>query len=212
MDEPALAELILRAQRGDPSSFEGLVDEFAGRVYGFVFRTTGSRHDAEDLMQEVFVRVVRMIGAYQHDGRFEAWLFRIAANLVRDRLRRIRRAPRIVAGSEALEDGGGDSAVSAGSAREPADGSAPEDGLLLADDVQALNAALAALPEPEREVVTLRHFSQLPFKEIAALLECPVGTALARAHRGLARLREIMQSRRGGVGDGSSVERRGRRG
>jgi RNA polymerase sigma-70 factor (ECF subfamily) len=195
MDERALAELIERAQRGDPASFERLVDEFAGRVYGFALRTTGSRDDAEDLMQEVFVRVVRMIGAYQHDGRFKAWLFRIAANLVRDRLRRIRRAPRVVAGSDVLEDGGADQAVSTGAGNAPIDDQAPEHGLIRADEVDALNRALAMLPDAEREVVMLRHFSQLPFKEIAAVLGCPLGTALARAHRGLAHLREIMAGR-----------------
>jgi len=193
MDERVLAELIQRAQRGDSGSFERLVDEFAGRLYGFVFRSTGSRHDAEDLTQEVFVRVVRMIRDYQHEGRFEAWLFRIAANLVRDRLRRIRRAPRVVAGADALEDGTVEQGGAAGAGNAPIDDEAPEDTLIRAEDVDALDAALAKLPESEREVIMLRHFSQLPFKEIAEVLGCPLGTALARAHRGLGHLRQIME-------------------
>src|SRR5215510_10398391 len=71
----ALAATIRGAQRGDAASLDRLVDEFAGRIYGFLYRMTGSRADAEDLMQEVFVRLVRTIRSYEHDGRFEAWLF-----------------------------------------------------------------------------------------------------------------------------------------
>ena len=96
MDGEALAAVIRGAQRGDPAAYDVLVDQYAGRLFGFLLRLTGSRHDAEDLMQEVFLRVVRMIGHYDHHGRFEAWLFRIAMNLVRDRGRRASRPPRLV--------------------------------------------------------------------------------------------------------------------
>ncbi len=190
MDRDRLADLIHGAQRGEAASFEGLIDAFASRVFGFFFRATFSREEAEDLMQEVFLRVVRTIASYQHDDRFESWLFRIAANLARDRLRRRRRSPR--------------SAVSGGRDGEYDKGTLPTDALdglageaesvdarlIHREELDALGAALARLPEPEREVIVLRHFSQMSFKEIADATGTPLGTALARAHRGLAKLRQ----------------------
>ncbi len=190
MDGEALAEAIRGAQLGDSASFDRLVDGFASRIFGFLYRLTRSRHDAEDLMQEVFVRVVRMIGSYRHEDRFEAWIFRIAANLVRDRLRRLKRSPKQVGaiGHGDADDRGGLSVLAnAAGSTEAADA-----GLVRGEEIEALNAALARLPDTEREVVMLRHFSQMSFKEIADVTGSPLGTALARAHRGLAKLREIM--------------------
>ena len=94
MDAGRLSDAIRRAQARDAAAFDELVDAYSGRLYGYFYRLTGSRHDAEDLLQELFVRLVRMIGDYQHDGRFDGWLFRIATNLVRDRVRRSRREAR----------------------------------------------------------------------------------------------------------------------
>lgn len=192
MEGEALDRAIQGAQAGDRASLDLLIDHFAGRVFGFLYRMTGSRHDAEDLMQEVFVRLVRMIGAYQHDGRFEPWIFRIAANLVRDRLRRTRRGPRIVSMSAVGSDdeSGGFDAMA--ETAQPVDA-----GLVHGEDLGALGMALKRLPEAEREVVMLRHFSQMSFKEIAEATGVPLGTALARGHRGLARLRELMTGESG---------------
>lgn len=190
MDGESLDQAIKGAQHGDGASMDLLVEHFAGRVFGFLFRMTGSRHDAEDLMQEVFVRLVRMIGVYQHDGRFEAWIFRIAANLVRDRLRRARRGPRFVAGALSSD---ADAVDRSDNGEDFVGVEVPVDaGLVLSEELDALNAALARLPEAEREVVMLRHFSQMSFREIAEATGVPLGTALARGHRGLNRLREIM--------------------
>ncbi len=190
MDGESLAEVIAGAKRGDAGAFDTLVDEYGGRVYGFVFRLTGSRHDAEDLVQEVFLRLVRTIARYEHDGRFEAWIFRIAANLVRDRVRKVRRTPTQESGDRDWSGGEGESSTRFGDT--PSDTPASDASLSHREDVERLNEAMARLPDGEREVILLRHFSQLSFKEIAELMQTPLGTALARAHRGLARLREMM--------------------
>ena len=199
MDGDALAEVIRGAQRGDTAAYDRLVDLYSGRLFGFLYRLTASRHDAEDLMQEVFVRLVRMLHAYTHDGRFEAWLFRIAANLVRDRVRRAVRTPRTSTGL-----GGGNEEDSPADAFEDVSAVdvSVEQRMVLAEETDRLNAALAALPDAEREVVLLRHFSQLSFKEIADLMGTPLGTALARGHRGLQRLRELMTPEGGGHNGG----------
>lgn len=188
MDEAALAEAIRGAQQGHANSFDGLVDAYAPRLFGFLYRLTGSRQESEDLLQEVFLRLVRTIEAYTHDGRFEAWLFRIAANLVRDRVRKVRRSGKFVSGSTDSSDDGNGSLIESIEA-EASDGARQ---LELSEEVEALNRALAKLPDAEREVVVLRHFSQMSFREIAEATDVPLGTALARGHRGLAKLRKLM--------------------
>src|SRR5262245_1833283 len=91
MDAAELTVLIGRAQKREAAAFDALVDLYASRLYGYFYRLTSSREDAEDLLQELFVRLVRMIEHYEHDGRFDGWVFRIATNLVRDRVRRSRK-------------------------------------------------------------------------------------------------------------------------
>jgi len=184
MNADELAAWIRRAQAGEAAAFDALIECYSARLYGYLYRLTGSRDDAEDLLQDVFLRVVRMIGRYEHDGRFEAWVFRIATNLIRDRVRRVRTSPSIAGDSDI--DLLGDEAA----ATEPHD---PSWRMQVAEDTDRLQRALEKLSRPEREVIMLRHFSDLSFKEIAGLMGTPLGTALARAHRGLARLRQLME-------------------
>src|SRR5262245_5843473 len=120
MDAAELTVLIGRAQKREAAAFDALVDLYASRLYGYFYRLTASREDAEDLLQELFVRLVRMIEQYEHDGRFDGWVFRIATNLVRDRVRRSRKTR--AAGLDAV------------SARDPDEsdplGSLPDPGVL----------------------------------------------------------------------------------
>ncbi len=152
----------------------------------------GQPEDAEDLVQEVFVRMVKSIARYEEDGRFEAWLFRIAANLGRDRGRRQKRNP-VVGSIEA------DSTETAGDRFEQRVRLAPshqdpEQRMTLTEEIVRLQTALNRLPTEEREVVMLRHYTDMSFAEIADLMGSPLGTALARAHRGLAKLQKWMES------------------
>ena len=181
MDPEQLASLIERAQRRDTAALDEIVQAYAPRLFGYFYRL--ARPEAEDLLQELFLRMVRMIGTYQHDGRFDAWLFRIAANLVRDRVRRARRGTEgDVSGAEALYQMPADSAE------------LPDEQVSVDEQCDRLQQAIEQLPPTEREVIMLRHFSQLSFQEIADMMQTPLGTALARAHRGLRHLRELMES------------------
>ena len=188
MDISDLGGLIERARSREAGAFDELVARYAPRLYGYFYRLTGSRHAAEDLLGELFVRLVRTIAEYQHDGRFDAWLFRIATNLARDRLRRARVAREVQAGVGTDQDECEGLLDRKADARE----TGPLDLLSTAEQIDRLQRAMASLPQPEREVILLRHFSEMSFKEIAELMGTPLGTALARAHRGLARLREMM--------------------
>lgn len=181
MDEAALEQVLRRAARREPAALSALVEAYSPRLFGLLYRLTGSREAAEDLLQETFLRVVRCIHAYEHDGRFEAWLFRIAANLARDHARCGRRRGQPAANGpladETLSDPRG---VPPGRAVEQQEVAA------------RLSAGLARLSQPDREILLLRHYAGLSFREIAEVLGIPLGTALARAHRALARLREAM--------------------
>ena len=184
MDRGALDDVFRRARQHDPEALNAVVDAYAPRLFGLLYRLTASRDTAEDLLQETFLRVVRKIGEYEHRGRFEAWIFRIAANLARDHARRARSRGKF---STLDVDPGGDTAGSP----EPADEeqAGPGQRLIEQEDARRLDECLQRLTEPEREIILLRHFSELSFREIADTLGVPLGTALARAHRALARLR-----------------------
>lgn len=187
VDPAALDDLLHRARRQEPAALETLVDAYGGRLYAMLRRMTGCPDAAEDLMQETFLRVVRTIGQYEHNGRFEPWLFRIAGNLARDRVRRGRRR-----GVEIGLDGADDET----SAPMPADERQPDPHARVEreEDAARLEAALDRLSPLDREILMLRHYADLPFKEIAEMLAVPLGTALARAHRALQKLRREYES------------------
>lgn len=182
MSPTELASILQRAARHDPDAFAALYEAYAPRVYGLLVRMVRSRDLAEDLLQDTFLRVARMISEYSHDGRFEAWLFRIAANLARDHVRKVGRRGTMTPLDAATDDS---------DPWEPADtrDGSPDAGLDRQEQVAALEAAIAELPDDDREIVLLRHYADLPFREIAELMGAPLGTVLARGHRALKKLR-----------------------
>jgi RNA polymerase sigma-70 factor (ECF subfamily) len=187
MDSPQVRAIVELARAGKDEGFRQLLAVYGPRLYGYFYRCTGSHHDAEDLLGELMVRLVRRLVGYDDRGRFEPWLFRIAANLVRDRIRRSRSSP--PAASLESEGPSGQS-LEEGLASPPA----PVEAALLAGEVrQELAGALEQLDERSRQMVLLRHFGQMSFKEIAEVFDCPVGTVLAKVHRALKTLRGLLE-------------------
>lgn len=187
MDSQQLRAIIASARTGGEEAYRQLLAAYGRRLYGYFFRATRSHHEAEDLLGEVMLRLVRRLGEYQHRGRFEPWLFSIAANLVRDRIRRARAR----AAPMSLESGG-EGEPSLG---ESLDGGAElADSALLAREASGhLAQALEQLDERSRQMVLLRHFGEMSFKEIAEIFQCPVGTVLAKVHRALKSLRAALE-------------------
>jgi RNA polymerase sigma-70 factor (ECF subfamily) len=165
-----------------PPSWEQVVQEHSARVYRLAYRLTGNRHDAEDLTQEVFVRVFRSLSSYT-PGTFEGWLHRITTNLFLDQVRRKQRIR-----FDALPDDAGDRL--AGS--DPGPERAWEHNNL-DHDVQA---ALDTLPPEFRAAVVLCDIEGLSYEEIAATLDIKLGTVRSRIHRGRAALRQALAHRR----------------
>ena len=185
--QDSLANIIEQCRKGRPEAFNWLLETYGRRLYAYFLRTSGSTHDADDLLQEIFVRLIEKIGDYKHQGRFEHWLFRIAANLARDRIRRLQRSPSSLS-LDAADTEKNDLTAQLASSEPPPD--APMQLDQLRDELQE---ALAQLPEIDREIIVMRHYSQMSFKEIARQFNMPIGTALAKVHRGLKRLRSIME-------------------
>jgi RNA polymerase sigma factor (sigma-70 family) len=166
-----------------PPSWEEVVQEHSARVYRLAYRLTGNRHDAEDLTQEVFVRVFRSLSSYT-PGTFEGWLHRITTNLFLDQVRRKQRIR-----FDALPDDASD--------RLPGQADlGPERAWEHNNLDHDVEAALATLPPDFRAAVVLCDIEGLSYEEIAATLGIKLGTVRSRIHRGRAQLRAALSHRR----------------
>ena len=165
-----------------PPTWEQVVREHSARVYRLAYRLTGNSHDAEDLTQEVFMRVFRSLPNYT-PGTFEGWLHRITTNLFLDTARRKQRIR-----FEGLAD---DAAARLGG-KEPTPAEAFDE-RHLDDDIQA---ALKALAPEYRAAVILCDIEGLSYEEIADTLGVKLGTVRSRIHRGRAQLRGALEHRR----------------
>jgi len=186
MESQRLRASIASAQAGSAQGYEALFEEYGPRLYGYFVRAVRNHHDAEDLLGEIMVRLVKQLGKYDDRGRFEPWLFRIAANMVRDRIRRAKsRGPSVSLSA-------GDDSGRALADKLPGKTEAVDTAMLAGEASGQLQQALNRLDEKTRETILLRYFSQMSFKELAETFQCPLGTVLARVHRGLKALREAM--------------------
>jgi len=165
-----------------PPSWEELVRDHSARVYRLAYRLTGNRHDAEDLTQDVFVRVFRSLHRFQ-PGTFEGWLHRITTNLFLDGARR-RQKIRF----DGLAEGSAE--------RLPSAWPTPSEALADADLDHDVAAALAALPPEFRAAVVLCDIEGLSYEEISEVLDVKIGTVRSRIHRGRAQLRAALDHRR----------------
>ena len=164
-----------------PPSWEEIVREHSARVFRLAYRLTGNKHDAEDLTQDVFVRVFRSLSTYS-PGTFEGWLHRITTNLFLDRVRRKQRIR-----FDALPDDAADRLQG----REPTPANVFDDRHLEAD----IQAALDALSPEYRAAVVLCDIEGLTYEEVAATLGVKLGTVRSRIHRGRAQLRRALEHR-----------------
>jgi RNA polymerase sigma-70 factor (ECF subfamily) len=170
----------------DLHAFGLLVERWRKRIYNLCLRMTGSPHTADDLTQEVFVRIFDRRRAYNPTQRFSTWLWRIALNLCYDELRRVHRRRELP-----LEEEGED-----GETRvrlEVIDHCTPHAVVQGQEEAELVRAALAQVPEIYRAVLVLRHYENLKLREIAEVLEIPDGTVNSRMAEGLARLTRLLE-------------------
>jgi RNA polymerase sigma-70 factor (ECF subfamily) len=170
-----LVQIIAGCKNGDSDCFSQIVDMYARRCYGYFYRLTGNRDVSDDLVSELFVKLTEKFNSYK-GGSFEGWLFRIASNIFHDYLRGKHRWTKLLdARKTELQT----------EITEPKRSDT--------EGVDKLQAQLARLDSDTKELIMLRFYSELSFKEIAKVRSEPIGTTLSKLHRGLKRLRELME-------------------
>lgn len=170
-------ELIFKAQNGNRKAFEELVLLYRKNVCGLAYRMTGNMEAAEDITQEVFVRVYQALAGFSpsRDGAFKSWVLTITSRICIDRFRRTRRHPEEISWDQQPELLAGGDDVS---------------DLVLRENLMAqIREALLELPENYRLALTLKYLEDLEYREIAGIMEIPVGTVGTLIHRGLKMLR-----------------------
>ncbi len=178
------AQLVQQCLQGDGSAWEELVRRHTRRIFNICYRFTGNSTEAEDLSQEVFLRVYKTIGSYRSAyGGFATWMTSVTRNLLIDHYRRTKR-DRI---TDSLED-----AMSVVENKESA-GRRPDQQLLLGELSAQVQTALTKLSPELREAVILRDLQQLEYNEIRTVLDVPEGTVKSRINRGRIELARILQ-------------------
>ena len=174
MAQHDIERVIIGCKKGDESCFTQLVDIYAKRCFGYFYRLTGNRDLSDELLSELFVKLVEKISTYR-GGSFDGWIFTMASNIFHDHLRFKQRQTRL---------------LDEHSKRLMAQSAGVINGKN--DDADKLQMALGELDNDVRELILMRFYSQMSFKEIAESRREPIGTTLSKVHRGLKRLRELM--------------------
>jgi RNA polymerase sigma factor (sigma-70 family) len=168
-------QIMLEVRGGRVERLAILFERHHVSLFNYFLRLTGNRAVAEDLVQEVFTRILKYRSTYQGEDKFVVWMFKIARNAHIDLLRRQKPAFSL---DEQFE--------------EPRDSAlAPEERLEREEDAALVARALARLSPRKQEIIVLSRFQNMKYREIADLLECPVGTVKAMVHRAIQELGEI---------------------
>lgn len=181
------SSLVDRCLRGDEAAWEDLVKLHTRRVYGICYRFTGRDSEAQDLTQDVFLRVFRTIGSFRSgEGSFVVWLTRLTRNLLIDHYRRTKQER----ATDSIED-------QLPLLEERSAISGRTDGMLAGREAgEVLQAALGRLSPELRETVILRDLEELEYREIAEVLRVPEGTVKSRLNRGRAELARLLRKQR----------------
>jgi RNA polymerase sigma-70 factor (ECF subfamily) len=169
-------ELVARVQRGDSKAFDLLVRKYQHRIVALIGRYVSDWSECQDVAQEAFLRAYRALGSFRGDAQFYTWLHRIAVNTAKNHLVANGRRPPTddidVADAEQYDSG-----------IRLRDNDTPERELMRQQMEQTVMRAVEALPEELRIAITLREVEGLSYEEIAARMECPIGTVRSRIFR-----------------------------
>jgi RNA polymerase sigma factor (sigma-70 family) len=180
-------ELIHDFQDGDLNALETLVLRHKDKMYTSILFLVKDKYLAEDIFQDVLIKIIDTIrgGRYTEEGKFLPWAMRIAHNLCVDHFRKVKRTPAIKTSDDRdifevinfTEDGA-------------------DVKMMKRQSYERVRQMLDLLPEDQREVIILRHYADLSFKEIASLTNCSINTALGRMRYGLINLRKMMMQKK----------------
>ena len=180
-------ELVQAYIKGDSSAIEILINRHRSKVYTYILLTIKNQQLAEDLFQETFIKVIQSLraGKYKDNGRFLSWVIRIAHNLVIDHFRKEKQMNSI---------SNDDTEVDLFNSKKFSDKNVEE--RIIGNQIRAeLRTLINELPDDQREVVLLRHYGELSFKEIADQTNVSINTALGRMRYALINLRKMIDER-----------------
>jgi RNA polymerase sigma-70 factor (ECF subfamily) len=176
--------LIERCRNGDVAAFEPLVAKYRDRVWRLAFNVLRDREEAWDVAQEAFIKAWQALPSFRGQSAFYTWLFRIAMNVATDRGRQ-RAARGRAFGTERVADEDWERTMI-----DPAEG--PDDAARRAEERERIALALTALPEHHRTIIMLSDLDGLSYREIAEVLDIPMGTVMSRLHNARKRLRDVL--------------------
>jgi RNA polymerase sigma-70 factor, ECF subfamily len=182
--EPDEGELIRRCQAGDAAAFEPLVEKYRARVWRLAYQVLRDREEALDAAQEAFVRAYQSLPRFRGQSAFYTWLFRITLNVATDRHRSRGARARAFGAERVTEE------EWARTAADP--GGRPDDAALGAERRERIRRALDSLPVKARTIIMLSDIEGLSYREIAQVLDCPIGTVMSRLHNARRRLRAVL--------------------
>jgi RNA polymerase sigma-70 factor (ECF subfamily) len=177
-------DLVSRAAGGDASAFQALVERHRSMVYRVAYQFAGNHHDAEDIAQEVFIKVYRSLERFRHEAQLSSWLYRIVMNACIDHRRRHLPAGAAPFGEEAEHK----------MLNAPEETPGPEQRAYAGELGAVLESAIADLPKGQRIVFVMRHHEGLKLCEIAEALGLAEGTVKRQLHAAVHRLRQALSS------------------
>ncbi|XEC94581.1 RNA polymerase sigma factor SigW [Paenibacillus tarimensis] len=180
------ARLARMALKGDQQAFVELVGLYQDKLYHMAYRMLSNRQEAEDVVQDTFLRVYNNLDRYDDTMKFSTWIYRIATNLCIDRLRK--RKPSYSLDAESADHEGLD-----GYSMLPSDDRTPESELLLTETQRMIHQAIDTLPAKYKTVMILKYLQDLSLQEIGDVLGMPVTTVKTRVHRGREFLRKKLE-------------------
>ena len=176
------ADLISRAAAGDPSAFQAIVERHRSMVYRVAFQFAGNHHDAEDIAQDVFIKVYRSLDRFRQDAQLTSWMYRIVMNTCIDHRRRHRLATAAPFGEEAEQK----------MLNTPEDTPDPEERAYAGELGQVLEWEIGRIPKGQRVVFVMRHHQGMKLGEIAEALGLAEGTVKRQLHAAVHRLRQAL--------------------
>lgn len=180
-------QLIHAFQEGNANdALEVLINRYKDKIFSSILFLVKDKYLAEDLFQDVFIKIIDTLrnNKYSEEGKFLPWALRISHNLCVDHFRKVKRAPTIQTSDER------DIFETINIVEESA-----ENKIMAEQSHSRVRKMLDMLPEDQREVIVLRHFADLSFKEIADITKCSINTALGRMRYGLINLRRLMEEK-----------------
>ncbi|MDZ7374052.1 MAG: sigma-70 family RNA polymerase sigma factor [candidate division KSB1 bacterium] len=182
--EPSDEELIERFQKGDREAFEQIVERYKDQLLNFAYRFLGSRQEAEDVVQDTFLRVYRNRKAYRRVARFSTWIYTIAGNLAKTELRKRKRRKLFSISDLGFEEKDYEISDLTYNPEDDVEGTLKE---------EIIQKEIERLPPKFREVIILRDVQGLSYEEIALILRIPIGTVKSRVNRARLRLQRRLK-------------------